>query len=357
MTVDVTVIGADQLDSRLIEEWCRIQEAEPSLGSPFFRPEFTLAVAAARSDAYVAILEQNGAVAGFFAYQRGRRAVGGPVGGERSNYQGVIAPPALRWDVGRLLRGCGLRIWDFDHLLTTQPQFRRFYHQLDESPYMDLADGFDAYAAAKAGDGSKVVARVRQQRRRLQRAAGPLRYERHESSIDVLRTMMRWKSEQHRATDSEDRFAIDWNVELMDRIHAQQGPGFRGRLPALYGGDTLLAVAMNLSSHGVYHYWFPTYNKEFSSYSPGMVLLLEIAQEAQDAGIHTLDLGKGTAPYKERLASGVIPVAQGSATVPSTVAALRAGRRAAERAVRGSALEGTARAALRTGRRLAGRGQ
>jgi CelD/BcsL family acetyltransferase involved in cellulose biosynthesis len=353
--LEVGVIPAGELTSEQSERWTLIQEAEPTLANPFFRPEFTRIVAEVRDDAWVCVLTEAGEARGFFPFQRGRLPAGIPIGGGRSNYQGVIAERALEWDVPALLRGCGLRVYDFDHLILDQPQFARFHSAFDVSPVMDMTGGFDAYAERLRATGSKVVKKVRQQERRIEREIGALRFEPNVTDPAVLDSMMRWKSQQYLDTGSQDRFAERWNVELMQRIHAAQEPGFQGMLSALYAGDKLAAVSMSMRSHHVFHYWFPTYDRELASYSPGMVLLLGIAECAEQFGITSIDLGLGRAPYKDRLATGEITLAQGSARVPSLLGSARVAREAIGKTVRGSALRGPARAANRVVRRLTGR--
>ena len=85
------IIPAQQLasdDSRL---WAGMQQQNPALDSPYFRPEFTQAVAAVRNDVWVAIIRRNGAAVGYFPFQRGKLNLGKPVGGKLSDYHGIIS--------------------------------------------------------------------------------------------------------------------------------------------------------------------------------------------------------------------------------------------------------------------------
>lgn len=346
------MIRAAELDADLVQRWASLQEADTLFRSPFFRPEFTLAVAQARDDAYVGVLTEGGTPAGFFPFQRSRGEVGEPVGGQRSNYQGVIAAPDLEWDAAELIRACGLKIWDFHQVPTGQAQFERFHAHVEESPGMDLSGGFETYAQCRGEDGSRVLKRLRQQERRAERDLGSLRFVPHESDVAALRLMMRWKSHQYQTTNSEDRFAIPWNVKLLDGIHGWQTDGFAGMLPTLYCDDKVIAVAMCLRSRGTVHYWFPAYDRELASYSPGMLLLLRLAECAQEIGVDYVDLGWGRTPYKDRIATGGVMVAEGAVTVPSLAATLRSVRTGLERAVRNSPLHRPARSVLHAIRRV-----
>lgn len=347
MGLTVQVVSPHELEPLHIQLWSAHQEADPALASPFFSPEFTLAVAAVRSDVQVGVIECDGAVSGFFPFQRGRLPVAMPVGGDRSNYHGVIADGACAWTADALLRGCGLRAWDFHHLIVGQRQFAPFHARFQESPILDLSDGFEVYAQRREGGGSRVIRKLRQQERRMERELGSLRLEPHVPAIEALRTMMRWKSHQYRDTGKEDRFASRWNVDLLERVHACQAPGFAGMLPVLYAGDELVAVAMCLRSRHVLHYWFPAYRTDLASFSPGMLLLLKLAEKAQSLGLSTIDLGKGRAPYKDRLASDAIVVAEGTAAVPSLFSCVKSARNTIAARIRESRLETPVRAVAR----------
>ena len=345
--LDVAVIPAAQLSREDVEAWSSFQEADPTLASPFFRPEFTEAIAAIRNDVYVGVLSDDGRTVGFFPFQRGRRPIGAPVGGRRSNYHGVIAEPGTDWDAVALVRACGLRIWDFDHVVASQRQFAPFHSALGESYCVDVSGGFEEYVRRREAAGSRVIPRLRQKARRFEREVGPLRFESHVADPEVLHTMMGWKSEQYRRTGMVDKFAIGSNVRMLERIHACQSPGFSSMLTALYVGDQLAAVDMGIRSRSVYHSWFPAYNRELSRHSPGLVLYLKLLESAQSLGLKTIDFGKDHAQYKERMATDLIPLAEGSVLVPSPYAAIRRTRRRIEGAVRRTPLERPARRLLR----------
>ena len=137
----ISVVPGEKLTPELVLRWSQLQRRDPALASPYFRPEFTRAVAAVRDDVEVGVMRQGGEVVGFFPYQRSRRNVGRPVGGRLSDYQGVIAQSGVCWDAEELLRGCRLRAWHFDHLLTAQEPFSKYHRVAAESPYIDIGDG------------------------------------------------------------------------------------------------------------------------------------------------------------------------------------------------------------------------
>ena len=61
------------------QRWSEIQAAEPALESPYFRPEFTQAVAQVRRDVEVAVMFEGSDAIAFFPFQRGPLNIGKPV--------------------------------------------------------------------------------------------------------------------------------------------------------------------------------------------------------------------------------------------------------------------------------------
>jgi hypothetical protein len=98
---------------------------------------------------------------------------------------------------------------------------------------------------------------------------------------------------------------------LLEEIFKKKEGNFRGLLSAIYVGDELVAAHFGMLGMGVLHWWFPVYNIEYRKYSPGVSLLLSVAEEAKDNGIHCIDLGKGEAQYKDRLCNDEIEIFEG----------------------------------------------
>ena len=91
-----------------------------------------------------------------------------------------------------------------------------------------------------------------------------------------------------------------------------EGDGFSPLLSTLHAGDQLIAVHLALRSNNVVASWIPTYEQDFSKYSPGLILHVELARWAAEVGIERIDLGRGENQMKASLMSGAFPVAIGS---------------------------------------------
>jgi CelD/BcsL family acetyltransferase involved in cellulose biosynthesis len=350
--MNVTLVPGNRLTADQAAAWSRIQQAEPSLGSPYFRPEFTQAVAAVRDDVETAILEEGGTAIGFFPFQRGRGNVARPVGGRLSDFQGVVIGSQSPWDPRQLLRQCGLAAWHFDHAIASQQPLRPYLRTTASSPYLDLSAGWEGYVAARRARHKETFRTLLRKLRHADREAGPLRIEFHSLDRDHFNTMLQWKRQQYRRTGALDVLAARWSVALLERIWQASAPEFSGVLTTLHLGDRLGALMLSMRSGEVLHAWFPAYDTELAHYSPGLMLFLELARIAESHGIRHINLGKGPEAYKEHLCSGAIELAEGSVDLRPLAGLLRRQWQRAYEAVRASPLRRPLRAPVRLVRRL-----
>lgn len=308
-------IRLTRLTSLSVEErdsWSEIQESCSEFSSPFFRPEFAEQVAAARGDASVAVLLRDGKAVGFLPFQLTGRGVGEPIGAPLSDMQGVVIPSGTDWSAADVLRSAGLSAWHFDHLLASQSQFESHHSYVDDSPFMDLSEGYDAYCIERRASGSRTIAQIQRKRRKLERDKGSVRFEWQSDSESILETLIAWKRKQLEVHHYSDLFVQDWVRGLITSVWRSQETRFAGVLSTLRAGDELVAVHLGIRSRNVLSSWIPTYNPDYSRYSPGAVLHLDLAMEAARLGIERIELGRGGNQLKAALRSDGTPVAVGS---------------------------------------------
>jgi CelD/BcsL family acetyltransferase involved in cellulose biosynthesis len=325
--LDIELTRPERLTAAEWRTWGDIQRDNPSLESPYFRAEFVQAVAAVRSDVEVAVLRRHRKVVGFFPFQRGPLSLGKPVGGKLSDYHGVVMQQEVALDVEALIRACGLAGWDFDHLVSEQAAFAPYVQAKAESPYLDLSQGFDAYAAERKQAGSDTVANIARKLRKFERDCGTLRFQWHDPSDAVLGKLQEWKSAQYRATGLPDVFSFSWTHDLLRQLVQQTTDDFGAAVATLYAGDCLAAVCYSMRSRGVLHAWFNTYDPRFSVHSPGLLLFERMARVAAEHGITKIDLGKGDERYKRSLATAAVPLWEGAVELKSLSVWLRGGWR------------------------------
>jgi CelD/BcsL family acetyltransferase involved in cellulose biosynthesis len=144
--------------------------------------------------------------------------------------------------------------------------------------------------------------------------------------------------------------------ELLERVRSVRTPAFSGVLSALYLGDKLAAAHFGMRTATVLHYWFPAYDAELSAHTPGNICLLELADAVAAGGVRRIDLGKGPERYKQALASGSTPVAEGALYLRAPVGALWRARHRAVEWARHSPLREVLRGPWRWLRRVTSRG-
>ncbi len=330
--------------------WSNILEEQPSLDVPFLRPEFTQLVGGVRSDVEVAVIEQNREPVGFFPFQRNGRQAHAVVG-RLSECHGAIVREGIDWDGAEMFRACGLRSWHFDHLPSTQVEFSRFSWGTKPSPYLDLSEGYETYRERLKASGSS-LSQAERKTRKLEREQGTLRFEWHTEEDSVLEQLIAWKSAQHRRTGVLEIFEHDWVCQLLKNARATQTGQFSAPLSALYAGDRLIAAHLGLCTRSNLHLWFPAYDSEFHRYSPGLIMLLMMAQAASERGITRFELGPGEEPYKQQFKSADHMIHEGIAGPQGLTSTCRSVWYHTKRSIRSSRYRNYLEVPLNTTRRF-----
>ena len=347
----IDVVSAIDLTPDHLAAWLRILAESPGLDSPFFRPEYTQAVAAVRSHVCVAVLSDDRGVVGFFPHERDARCVGRPVGGSMCDFHGVVVRPGETFDAEQLVRECGLAAWLFDKQLASQEAFRAYRSFMCDSPYIDLRGGVAAYLAEKRRNGSRTFVEVERKARKIERELGPLRFEYHAADRRLFDTLLDWKVQQYRRMGVLNYLAPAWTTALLERIRQARDASFAGPLSALFAGERPVAIHLGLRSHAIFHVWYPAYDPALAGYSPGLVFWLEFVRAAEGLGITRIDLGRGDERYKASLQTGAIRLAEGAVDLRRIAGSLRRGWVCVREAVRASPLRTPGQAAVRYARR------
>lgn len=347
--LEINVIPANRLTSEHIEAWSKLQLADVTLNSPFFHPEFTRIMGKVRDDIEVAILQQAGETVGFFPFQRESQNIGKAVAWGLSDINGIIVDKNVDWNVEELVRSCGLVAWHFDHLLAEQKPFQPYHFTVEDSPYMDLSNGYDSYQNQRRQAGSFLIKQAERKARKIAKEVGPLHFEMHTANSQAFESLVKWKQEQLIRMRYVDMFRFKWVMQLIELIWQTQNEDFSGVLSALYSGDKLIAVHLGIRSYEVLSSWIPTFDETYGKYSPGLILHVELAKKASEMGIKRIDLGRGYNQMKASLMSGAMPVAIGCVELRRLNRVLWAGWYGARRLVHASPLKG---APLQVYRRL-----
>ncbi len=319
---DIRIIKACDLTPEQTLQWQEIAAADRYLQSPFLQPAFTQEVARVRDDVQIALMESGGQLQGVFPFQNGPRGLLRNVSGRLSEFHTPIVSPGFMPDMPELLRACGRSWWQFDHLPVSESALATHVWGTTNSPFIDLSKGFDHYVQERKSAGSSMSNALRKMRK-LEREVGPIRFEYNTTSEAAFQQLVAWKDDQHRRTGRLRVFAYDWLQLLLRNLKSENAANDIGIFSTLHVGDKLAAVHLGLRNASVIHLWFPAYAPELEEYSPGLILLLRLAQEAATRGVVRLDLGRGTERYKANFKSGDIMIAEGAVDLRPVAGRLR----------------------------------
>lgn len=306
----ITLVHPRDLGRPEVDRWRALQEADPSFDNPFLSPEFTIAVGESRDQTRVAVLEDGTDVVGFFPFERHPLGIGRPVAAGLTDAQGMVMHTKAEIDAQKLIKSCGLGVFEFDHLVAGQPMLAE-RHELHPSPVIDLSDGWAPYTDYLMANSGKTYKSTLAKSRKLQRDVGPLRHDYAVTDPAPLHTLLAWKTDQYRRTGRTDRFATRWIVELVERLLATQTEAFAGVLDMVYVDGVPMAGHFGLRTRHTLVGWFPAYDTAYAKSSPGLIHHLAMAEAAAAAGIRLIDMGRGPKEYKEKLKTGDLHVAEG----------------------------------------------
>ncbi len=321
---DVRIIAAKDLTQDLLSQWKTIASDDRYLQSPFFQPEFTQTVAQVRDDVEIALVESAGELTGLFPFQRASKGLARNVCSRLSEFHGPIIRRDCDFDMVRIMQAAGLSWWQFDHLPVADSPVPQQTWATSTSPYIDLSHGYESYLAARKATNSSSVTETLRKARKAERELAPLRFEYHSNCQIAFESLIKWKDAQHVRTGRLQVLQYEWLVELLRNMTTTDASS-PGLFSTLYAGDQLLAVHLGLQTERVIHMWFPTYNPAFEKYSPGLILLLRLLEEAARRGIQRFDLGKGKERYKGSFKSGDIVIGEGAVDMRLVSGPLRKG--------------------------------
>ena len=298
----------------ILDDWRRLVRDNAIFSSPFFAPGYTQLVGSCLGDVMVGLLRQEGRVVGIFPYEWERDGHARPVGSIFCDYQGVIVGPDIHWTAEGMLTKLGVESYRFDHMLSSQHQWRKFVQVRDVSWSINLSDGYEAYEVDLRSAKRMQIADVRRQRRMIEKEVGALSFSPHEVDHGLLDLMLGWKSAQWARSGWVGRFTADWEHRLMHRLLETAQPDFAGLFSILRCSGRPVAMHLGMRSAHTWHYWTTAYDQEFKRYSPGLIMLAEMIRHAPGLGLEELDMGKDGFKYKRRLHTHTVQLAEGVAT-------------------------------------------
>ena len=307
----VQVDDAASLDSSLVSVWREIIQCDESFSHPHFCPEFAIAAGKTLPNVKVATLFSGNSPLGFFAFQQEGK-VGWPVGYPFSETHGIVHRPGLEIDGLKLCREVGLSAWHFDHLPVTQTWSQAYQKAHDDAAWVELSGDFEAYLESRRKSGTSQLKQAERKRRKLAREVGVVRYVDQVTDREHLETMIRWKHDQTSQGKAGGVFESDCTREFLSEVLKIQEPNVRGQLSGLFADDRPVALHFGMQCRSSYVSMIPAHDPDFSRYSPGLILHLDMFRAACEQGVTDIDLGRGINRVKAALMTSTRKLAMGS---------------------------------------------
>ena len=308
------ILEARNLPDESAARWRAIIAANDRLDSPFFAPEFTKAVGAAREDAFVAEISENGEPRAFLPFHLCRGGVAKPIGGHLSDYHGLIADRDFAPPAEELLAACNLSAYDFNHAPADQPVLADGAVVRSVSPRIDLSDGAEVWRARLSKSGRHAVKDTQRRMRKLAREHAEVRFVYNDRREETWRSLVEMKNAALGQNQPGGAPSIDagWVGEVFRTLRAIDAPAFGGALSAVFAGERLIAAHFGLRSDRTWCWWFNTYDPAFAGFAPGLITILEAVEIAPKKGLQAIDFGRGAQSYKTRLATDERALCEGS---------------------------------------------
>jgi len=250
------------------------------------------------------IMASDGRVVAFFPFQHRSRAfaaagIGQRLGGELSDYFGLIAAPGLQLAPKTLLRLSGLKSLYFTHLDESLYSGGLVGGKPEVGHRIDFPQGGEAFWEEKRRDDKKFTSDTERRERKLIREYGAMRFtfcEEHGEA--ALSDLIARKREQYQRTGVVDSLRAKRTRDILHALNGTRDEQCRGMVSTLYAGDTWVASHFGLRSGATLHYWFPVYNPALKAFAPGRILLKQIILDAQIHGLARIDRGAGDSVAK-----------------------------------------------------------
>jgi CelD/BcsL family acetyltransferase involved in cellulose biosynthesis len=140
----------------------------------------------------------------------------------------------------------------------------------------------------------KMSKRTLRSYRKLEKEVGPIQFELHQPTPEVIQAGMDWKSAQYLRSGGADLFAEPAHVQMFQHL-AESGLLL---VSSLRAGDQLLAVHLGMLDEGRVYWWVPSYDTQYQRYAPGKILLELLIESSIQAGYREFDFLIGGEDYK-----------------------------------------------------------
>jgi CelD/BcsL family acetyltransferase involved in cellulose biosynthesis len=205
---------------------------------------------------------------------------------------------------GELLNACRLSSFLFTHLDETQTAFGLSGGGPAKGLRIRSAAGGADFLLDLAQRDKKFFQDTERRMKKLERDRGSVRFALEDPRGETLEWLLDTKVAQYQRTGkTRHPFSKQRDRDFLEHLASQDDPLCKPRLTALYCNEKRIAAHFGLQCASTLAYWFPVYDPEFRSYSPGRLLMWETLKRAPELGIDCVDRGEGDTQAKRDFAN------------------------------------------------------
>ena len=300
------VVSPEDLSQLDREAWSQFLAPQPLA---FLSLSFARAVGSCVPLVRVCRIVRDGRPVAYFPFQYRSRAhaiagIGERLGGELSDYFGLVAEPGFCITPKTLLRLSGLRSLLFSQLDEGQSDKGLFGEKPEIGFRIDFPRGGQEFWEEKGRNDRKFVSDTERRERKLVQEYGPISFVFSDGDAErSLDRLIADKRSQYQRTHVRDVLSEERARAILRALCRTQDPQCEGILSTLHAGDTWVASHFGLRSGSTLHYWFPVYNPALKTFAPGRLLLKQIILSAQHNCLERIDRGGGDSPAKRDFAT------------------------------------------------------
>jgi CelD/BcsL family acetyltransferase involved in cellulose biosynthesis len=295
-------IHAQDLTDQIRADWRALTRQHPDYDSALLQPEFTETVASVRDDVRIVLFESGSRLIGVWPIHLRPGRYARPVGTPFADYGGPVLDKDAGHDLQALMELSGIAGFKTHGLIDPWQQFQRASMFDDDDA--QSAETHVIRPAGRNGDAlyelqraahPKRLKNMRRQQNQFEREHGPLSLTWGPPVPGALDTLYDFKSRQFSQSGLVNMITATEPRRLLDAVAS--GP--YAFMTTLWCGDRLISGHFGFRAGNSFHPWIAAFDPEFSDYSPGNLLLLQILKKMPETGLTAYDLAEGHDHYKK----------------------------------------------------------
>lgn len=292
--------------------WDRLVRSKLDLQRAFLSRAYIAAVARTGRQVIILVGYSKRGPAFFLPLQRrsgwlGKLGLCEPAGDVMTDYFGIVAEDGVQVDLPSLLRSTrgAISAVFFTHLDESQSAYGLTADEYRTGLRTALGTPSRDYWSNLRKVDKKLVSDTERREKKLLAEWGPLTFEwsstQPKTDLDWLITS---KKSQYSRTGKEQAPLFDVaNTSLLRDLLEAQDSHCRGVLSVLRCGATNVAAHFGLQCGKLLHVWFPVYEPQFATFSPGRILFKHMFNAGVEQGVDLFDRGEGDNQAKRDFAN------------------------------------------------------